>query len=391
MLDLTWPLRRHIDVFAGVARYASEHGRWSCVVDDFAEDTIAEHRGPGRPYEGVIARVTPRLAEVARRRRLPLVNVWMSSPVKGLPAVLPDGRAAGALVAEHLIDRGIRQAVCLVRHGDKSEYETSNVVARRVREAGGACSILRVSLRFAHNRARWRETRGALEAFLRDSPLPVGIYAGVDILGRLVAQTCADLGLHVPGDAAVIAGGNEPTLCHYPEPSLTSLDYGYDRIGYEAARLMDSLLAGDPPPTAPLLLPPRELVVRHSSDFLYVADAVVMSAMRFIASHSSKPISVDDVAEAAGVSRRTLESRFKSNTDRSVAAEIRRVRIEHAKRLLAAEDLSIAEVAKIAGFKSNAQLCRVFQNELNTSPRAYRRQRQLHGTTAVDETLDDAI
>ena len=194
-----------------------------------------------------------------------------------------------------------------------------------------------------------------------------------------------DIGLHVPGDIALVTGDNEPTICHYPEPSLTSIDFGYDRIGYEAARMMDDLLAGVEPPSVPIMLPPRQLVVRHSSDFLYVDEPVVTRAMQYIASHVRDPITVDDVADAVGVSRRTLENRFNSHLSRSVASEMRRVRIEHAKRLLAGRELSIAGIARVAGFSSNAQMSRVFQRELGVTPREYRRQRQRRGAAGAEE------
>jgi AraC-like DNA-binding protein len=168
------------------------------------------------------------------------------------------------------------------------------------------------------------------------------------------------------------ADDHEPTLCEHPEPSLTSVDVGYDRIGYEAAKLMDDLLTGGKPPRQPRLIPPREWVVRHSSDFLYVDDPLVTAAMQFIANHSRDPVSVEDIAGAAGASRRALELRFRARLNRSVAAEMRRVRIEHAKRLLIGSDLAIAAIAKRAGYSSNPQMTRVFQRELGVTPRTYR-------------------
>ena len=180
-LDLTWALRRHFDVFAGVARYAAERADWACVVDDFAEDTLGEHGGRGRgagrglPYHGVIARVTPGLARVARQRKLPIVNTWLSTPVRDVPSVVPDSAAAGRLLADHLIDRGIRQTICLIRRGDVSERRSAQSVAALMGAADGACQIVAVSQKFARNRERWRQTRAVLEEWIRKSPLPVGV------------------------------------------------------------------------------------------------------------------------------------------------------------------------------------------------------------------------
>ena len=39
---------------------------------------------------------------------------------------------------------------------------------------------------------------------------------------------------------AIIAGRNEETFCERPRPALTSVEFGYERVGYEAARLIKS-------------------------------------------------------------------------------------------------------------------------------------------------------
>ncbi len=54
-LDLTWNLKRHTDVFAGVARYAQEHEEWQCIIDDFATDSLQRHTGRRRLYDGSLA------------------------------------------------------------------------------------------------------------------------------------------------------------------------------------------------------------------------------------------------------------------------------------------------------------------------------------------------
>ena len=190
MLDMTWPLRRHIDVFAGIAQFSAEHTDWTCVIDDFATDTIREGRGRNQPYDGVIARVTPELANVAQRRRIPLVNVWYSSPVQNVPTVVPDWDATGRMIGEHLLDRGIRNVIGLIRRGDKAELVEAKAVQDFVRSEGGECQIHRISQRFAHSRERWNRTRTLLEQWLHREAFPVGLFAGVDILGRLVAQAC---------------------------------------------------------------------------------------------------------------------------------------------------------------------------------------------------------
>ena len=64
-LDMTWNLRRHTDLFAGIARFAQTNTQWQCTVDDFAHDTLAEHTARTCPYDGIIGRVSCRCALLA--------------------------------------------------------------------------------------------------------------------------------------------------------------------------------------------------------------------------------------------------------------------------------------------------------------------------------------
>ena len=187
---------------------------------------------------------------------------------------------------------------------------------------------------------------------------------------------CRQRGWRVPDDVAIVSGYNEPAYCEHPAPSLTSMDYGYERNGREAARLLHSLMDGEPAPTQHLLLPPKGLVVRESTDFYAVEDPEVAAALRFIASNSHRRIGPNEVAEAVGVHPRTLQNRFGEYLDRPIAAEIRRVRLERAKRELVQTKRPLSEIARDVGFGPAMRMYEVFRRELDLTPSAYRKQQQ---------------
>jgi LacI family transcriptional regulator len=116
------------------------------------------------------------------------------------------------------------------------------------------------------------------------------------------------------------------------------------------------------------------MVVRFSTRLLTSDDAEVQQAVEFIRDQVHAGISVDDVLRAVPRSRRTLEMRFRSVLGRSPAEEIRRVRIERAKRLLVETDAGMAGVARASGFSSANQLCETFRREAGVSPTRHRRQ-----------------
>jgi transcriptional regulator GlxA family with amidase domain len=69
------------------------------------------------------------------------------------------------------------------------------------------------------------------------------------------------------------------------------------------------------------------IVARRSTDFFAVDDEVVRRALRFMDANFHEPLSVDAVANAVSVSRRTLENRFRNKLGRTVAGEIQRLQV----------------------------------------------------------------
>jgi LacI family transcriptional regulator len=380
-LELRWPLKRHAHVFAGTQRYADEHG-WESIIDEYADEHLSVARPNSPPFDGVIARANAKLADECRRLGLPLVNVWFNSPARhDLPGVFPDMAAVGRLRAEHLLSRGVRRFAVLTSEDDAEKLAAESFRAT-IAEADGQCVHERIPLDPSRTFATWQHTEQRIEAWMEHWQLPIGVSIASEEVGRMVIQICRRRGWRVPGDVAIIAGTNEEVLCDHPRPSLSSVEIGYERIGYEAARLLDGLMSprtkrrqsrGDSPEH--LVLPPQGLIVRESTDFYAVDDEVVTQALRFIATNSHRDINVDDIAKALALHPRTLQRRFRKVVAWPIIEEIRRVRIERAKRELTNTALSLSEIARAVGFGDRMRMCEVFRRELGITPRAYRHQR----------------
>lgn len=82
------------------------------------------------------------------------------------------------------------------------------------------------------------------------------------------------------------------------------------------------------------------------------------------------------LASATGVTRRTLERRFENHAGRSVSAEIRRLRLNKAKRLLTESELMIKEIATESGFRDPIRMHEVFMREVGLSPSSFRKQQR---------------
>lgn len=82
------------------------------------------------------------------------------------------------------------------------------------------------------------------------------------------------------------------------------------------------------------------------------------------------------MASAVSTETRTLQRRFRKVLDRPIAAEIRRVRIERAKREPTQSERRIADIAQGFGFGDSMRMYEVFRRELGMTPSEYREQRQ---------------
>ena len=377
MLDLNWPYKRHAGIFAGTQQFAKEHG-WHSIIDEFTHDTLPARKTKALPYDGVIARVNTQLAERAARLGVPVVNVWLSSPAwQAVPGVFADFTASGRLKAEHLLARGLRNFAAVTAFKNRGEEMELCELKRVIEGQGYLCVTEKTPQNLSRSLAHWRKTEKMVANWMERWQLPIGVVVRGEGLGRLIVQLCHERGWRVPQDVAIIAGQNEEKLCENPSPSLTSMEFGYERIGYESATLLERLMQGEKPPPSPIFLPPAGLVVRESTDFYAVKDELVAAALEFISRNSHRRIGQNDVAHAVNAETRTLQMRFRKALNSPIATEIRRVRIERAKRELLQSDRGISHIARDVGFRTANRMCEIFQRELGVTPGEYRKRQRI--------------
>ena len=158
--------------------------------------------------------------------------------------------------------------------------------------------------------------------------------------------------------------------------SLSSVAYDGERVGYEAAALLDRLMRGEQPPPEPVLLPPKGLVVRQSSDIMAIEEPEIVAAVCYIREHACHGINVADVVEHVGLSRTLLERRMRKAIGRTPGEEIVRLRFSRVQQLLADTGLSLAAIADRCGFEHSQYMAEAFKKHFGLTPGAYRTSRR---------------
>lgn len=353
----------------GVADYALSRGPWSLLVDPRA--TQGAMRLPrGWQGDGVIARIgTRRLLEQLRRKGLPVVDVeTIMASEPGFGRVNTDDPQRARLALDHLLDRGFTRFACYAEPRPGFAWKPAAAFEAAVAARGRECRRYR-----AGSAARpWPVEQRRIARWLAALPTPTAVFVADSHCGRRVLEACRIAGLDVPQQIAVIAGDTDDLMCEVASPPLSSVELASRRIGYLAAGLLDRLLAGEAPPQRPILVPPLRVIARQSTDLLALDDPDLVGAIRQIRGQACGRLRVRDVVAGVAVSRRLLEQRFRAALGHGPAEEIRRVRLERARELLAHSELSIEQIARAAGFRSATRLGVAFRRRFGLTPRDWR-------------------
>lgn len=359
----------------GIAQYSEEHGQWQTHVLSAATCPRLSDSLRACRVDGVLCWIdNRRVANAIVGVGVPAIDLCRSLPNMPFPTVVPDDDAVARLAADHLMERTFRHFgfVAAPRNVCLSKDARADRFTQIVREAGSSCTVFRFR-RCSETGKPHEAEQMRLAHWISSLPKPLGLMACDDDRGIQTLDACRRIGVAVPNDVAIIGVGNDKGLCSLASTALSSVDLNVERIGYEAAQLLDRLMSGEPMVQQTLLVEPRGVAVRASSDILAVSDPRIGQAIRFICDHACSRICVADVARHTELSISALESRFKWTLGRSIHQEIRRIRMERVKELLLTTDLPLKQIAAQTGFYYVEYMMRAFRRTVGQTMRQYRR------------------
>jgi LacI family transcriptional regulator len=358
----------------GVGEYIRSHTGWVILMDPMTEATLE-----GLQYwdpDGIITSIhLPAIQDIATLRQIPIVGFGSySEALDGhlhFPIVTSNQEEIGRLAARYFINKGMRHfAFC---GGDEQAlwcHQRRTGFVDELKKHDYPCHIYEPDI---PTPAKMPDAIRSLGEWLTTLPKPAGVFVFFDGWARWVLDACVIQHLQVPQEVSVLGVDNDRWLCELSQPRLSSVDANVMTAGYNAAAMLDRLLAGDRDCPRLTMVDPSKVEERDSSNYLGFEDAEVAFAMRYIKEHACDPITPGDVLKVTGMSNSTAYRKFMKSIGRSIHSEIQRIQMERVKEMLTTTNLNVTTVAQQAGFENIRYLTKVFRDATGVTPTEYRR------------------
>ncbi len=356
-------------IHRGVARYAGQR-LWHLN----GEMCIWGRLPRGWKGDGILTALEfqPDLVRFIKAAKVPVVDVSLNRPDIPLPRVVGDHYLIGALAAEHFLERGFHH---FAWHANDTGFATQQ------RWRGFSETLAREGFHpetwiwqsgARHPGDLWRAKCQWLVQRLQAVPKPAAVLAFRDSDAANVLDACLAGGFVVPDEIAILGIDNNELICESQSVPLSSVHHDLDSLGYEGAALLDRLIQGQSAPEQPLLIPPRGIVVRRSTEGLAIHHEPCRRALKFLQTNFARNIGAADAVRASGLSRRSFEKVFFEKVGRTPGAELARLRLAHAKELLTQTNLPVMDIAARTGYRTPQYLNHVFHRAMGMPPRKYR-------------------
>lgn len=363
----------------GVAAYAQDHPDWNLHMlerDDLAKPKTL------RSFDGFIARIPDtRTAACFRNTGKPVADMTNEGFTADnfLAGAQHDNLAIGQIAARHFLEHRFANFAFCGYEGIRFSRERRDSYRRCLGLNRYQCAIYestydndaRAAL---SDRIEAGNDAAALVRWLVTLPRPCAVFCVNDIRCYQVVKACRSAGLHVPKDIALLGVDNDTLVCNFVSPMLSSIDPDAFQAGRATAERLDRRLDGArlPPNGRMPRVPPRELVVRSSSQTFPVSPEWLSDALVFIRRNYHRHLTASDVYAYMNRSHTRIDAAFRAQLGTTVQQEIRRVSLAEAERLLRLTELPVAEIASRTGFASQQYFCNVFTAAHGKSPSSWR-------------------
>jgi len=305
---------------------------------------------------------------------LPVVNLSANPESFSGARVTGDNRAIGEAAAAYFLER---------RYRNFAYYGEATSVASVVRYESFAATLMRhgrgcllIDSRNDGSAAvmDWESEMRSIRRQLDLLAVPAAVFCYNDFHAARLLDAVLQDGRQVPEEFSILGVDDDPLICENLAVPLSSVRHPLEEVGHRAAELLEEIMAGRAARSTQLLLPPMGVTSRRSTECFAVAHPTLQKILLHMDRHYRSPLGLEEIAAAAGVSPRTVQSLLHDELGTTVTEELIKRRIARARRLLANPAPAVADVAALSGFASSSYFHHVFKRETGSTPREFRRQ-----------------
>ena len=366
----------------GISQYVRERDQWTLHIEDRGLLPVPAVLFHGWNGDGIISRTPNQQFQNALNKcQCPVVELLKADPLVDME-VRPDEDMTTRMCIDHYLERRIT-SIAFYAFGNSWWIQRRHDLFLEITQRLGIKTyrFMDASSRKATPKPEWEEKyEKPLKDWLKTLPYRTGIIVVNDAQAVRVLNACRLLGINIPEQLAVVGADNDDNLCNLTTPTLSSIDRNVEMVGYKAAELLDIKIARKKMPPIPILVPPKRIVVRRSTDIMAIDDPDIIAAIHYISEFATQEITVDEVAKHVNLSHSTLCRLFQKELKRSPKEEIIRVRLNHAMFLLAQSHLSLRAIAKQCGYKTVEHFSAIFKSNTGETPISYRTIHQKFGS-----------
>ncbi len=291
----------------------------------------------------------------------------------GCARVVSDAADIAAAAARELLLTGHPNFAFVPAVGDKHwSRRRGAAFAAEMKALGRKVCEYRPSPDAVADAVRFRE---GIASFLLSLPKPCGVFAANDATASLVSSACAECGLSIPYDVALVGVDNHAEYCESGLPPITSISLDFERCGIVTAELlgeMMSLRSGRSRIASVGHYGVERLVRRASTCVLRVRDGRVSRALEWIRLNATRGIDVADVVAEMGCSRSLADLRFRQAAGHTILDEIHSRRLDAAMSFLRQGNIPIEEIPERCGYVRGPYLGMLFKRTTGRTMRQWR-------------------
>ncbi|MBT1698860.1 DNA-binding transcriptional regulator [Fulvivirgaceae bacterium PWU4] len=365
------------NLLRGITRYSKDHGPWTfCRMPAYYRETIGIDGilewAKGWEADGIIGQFHN--AEEAwkfTQAKMPVIAQDFKERFEDIPNITGAYHETGRLAADYFLKKGFKNFAFYGLKNTVWSRERAEGFEERVNEAGYKVDYFERQ----HSRSEdlYHYKPSALTRWLKSLPKPIALMACDDNQAYHVAEASRHFNIRIPEEIALLGVDNDEMLCELSDPPISSIGLDTERSGYEAAALMEQMIARKQGTFKDVVVKPTQVVSRMSTDIFASTDKYIVSALKYIHENLDKNLKVDQVLKEVPLSRRSLEKRFVQITGYPVYEYIYNQRIEKFTQKLLETDMTIFEIALDLGLNDSKNIARQFKQIKGLTPVEYRK------------------